>query len=357
MRIFEAVCTALREDGHAGLATIVGTTGSTPAPSQSRMLIRWPDGARSVGTVGGGCLDESIRWCLTEDPARAQSRVRSFELNDELGDTGLICGGTVHVLLETLDASALSLFEAIITCYASGQSAFLVTTVHPDGSAAKTLLNSDGALIAGKPLSDFVLDALLRATQNETPMRFKVNDETIIIEPLLPDSPLFIFGGGHVGKVVSQCAALAGFEVTVVDDRETFANRQRFPEAQHVLCEDFETALQHVNLTTASYVVIVTRGHKHDEFILEQTLRHDPKYVGMIGSKRKVLLTLRHLETRGVPPEKLATVHAPIGLPIGALTAGEIGVSIVAELIAERRHPNRRSATRHAELKIKNMAE
>ena len=117
MNIFEAVCNALREDGRAGLATIVGTTGSTPAPSQSRMLIRWPDGVRSVGTVGGGCLDESIRWCLTEDPARMQTRIRSFELNDELGDTGLICGGTVHVLLEMLDASEKDL---LVECGTKG---------------------------------------------------------------------------------------------------------------------------------------------------------------------------------------------------------------------------------------------
>jgi xanthine dehydrogenase accessory factor len=162
-----------------------------------------------------------------------------------------------------------------------------------------------------------------------------------VFEFIESDPPLVIFGGGHVGRSVALCAAAAGFGVTVVDDRAEFANSGRFPGVKTVVCDVLDRAADSVAVTGKSYVVIVTRGHRHDEAILRSCLPSNPRYIGMIGSRRKVALTFGRLEGEGVPKERLATVHAPIGLPIGARTAEEIGVSVVAELIAVRRsaHP------------------
>ena len=135
----------------------------------------------------------------------------------------------------------------------------------------------------------------------------------------------------------SRVAALAGFGVTVVDDRNKFANPIRFPEAEQILAMDFVEAFNHLSIKSSSYIVIVTRGHRHDEEILQRALETTARYIGMIGSKRKVLTTFEHLVERGTSLEALHRVHAPIGLGIGALTPEEIAISIVGELINERR--------------------
>jgi xanthine dehydrogenase accessory factor len=131
--------------------------------------------------------------------------------------------------------------------------------------------------------------------------------------------------------------AHAGFHVTVLDDREDYANAERFPMADHVICGDFATELDHMDIDGTTYIVLVTRGHKQDELGLRHVVGSRAGYVGMIGSRRRVAAVLQHLREEGVPEEQLARVHAPIGLDIGAETPEEIAVSIIAEIIAVRR--------------------
>src|SRR5204863_2343956 len=135
-----------------------------------------------------------------------------------------------------------------------------------------------------------------------------------------------------------QTARTAGFDVTVVDDRESYANRERFPHAKEVIAQDFDQAMAKLSPSETSYIVIVTRGHRDDMRVLRWAVQTRARYIGMIGSKRKVIAVYRELENEGVPREKLLRVHAPVGIEIGAVTPEEIAVAIAAELIAERRH-------------------
>jgi xanthine dehydrogenase accessory factor len=146
-----------------------------------------------------------------------------------------------------------------------------------------------------------------------------------------------LFGGGHVSMAMGKAAFSAGFGVVVVDDREAFANLQRFPMAQEVFTS-YEDAFAKIQPNASSYLVIVTRGHKEDMRVLAWAVRTNARYIGMIGSKRKVLSVYKALEQEGYRPEEMERVYAPMGLDIGALSPEEIAVSIVAELIAVRRN-------------------
>jgi xanthine dehydrogenase accessory factor len=168
----------------------------------------------------------------------------------------------------------------------------------------------------------------------------------IFVEPILPQPMLYLFGGGHVSTAVAKAASAAGFGVGVVDDREAFANAQRFPAAQEIHVS-YAEAFEKIQPNASTYLVIVTRGHKDDMNVLAWAVRTDARYIGMIGSKRKVLSVYKALEKEGYRPEEFERVYAPMGLEIGALAPEEIAISIVAELIAVRRNA---SAAAHKKL-------
>ncbi len=172
--------------------------------------------------------------------------------------------------------------------------------------------------------------------------RFSCKDGFFHIEePVLPPERLLILGGGHIALPLCQFAAQCGFRVFVADDRPDFANADRFPQADGVLCDSFDKAIETLRITPYDYVVIITRGHTHDADCLRTILPGtQPAYLGMIGSRRRVSGLLAALEKEGLDPERLAHINTPIGLKIGAVTPAEIAVSILAELIARRRLPD-----------------
>ncbi|HXP17084.1 MAG TPA: XdhC family protein, partial [Terriglobales bacterium] len=156
-----------------------------------------------------------------------------------------------------------------------------------------------------------------------------------------PPELLYIFGAGHVSVNLYKVAKDAGFDVTVVDDRTSYANRERFPEAKEVIAEDFDQAMARLAPNESSYIVIVTRGHRDDMRALRWAVQTPARYIGMIGSKRKTITIFRELTEEGLSPQLFERVHAPVGLDIGAVTPEEIAVAITAELIAERRRVER----------------
>jgi xanthine dehydrogenase accessory factor len=215
--------------------------------------------------------------------------------------------------------------------------------VREDGSIAGT--------IGGGCVEAEVWAAAKEVMQAEAPrkMTFSLNNEAnydnglicggtleIFVEPILPQPILYIFGGGHVSIALANAANTAGFGVGIIDDRESFANSERFPMAQEIFTS-FEEAFVKIKPTASTYMVIVTRGHKDDMHVLRWAVGTSPRYIGMIGSKRKVISVYKALEKEGIPMETFAKVHAPVGLAIGALTPEEIAISITAELIAIRR--------------------
>jgi xanthine dehydrogenase accessory factor len=158
--------------------------------------------------------------------------------------------------------------------------------------------------------------------------------ESLLIEPFIPNPRLMVFGGGHIAIPLADYAARVGFDVTVIDDRPSFANTMRFPQAEKVICESFENSFHLIDFRPSDFVVIITRGHRYDGVVLREILNHECHYVGMIGSKRRVMGMMTELLSEGFPAYQLDKVHSPIGLDIGAITPDEIAISIVSELIA-----------------------
>lgn len=159
----------------------------------------------------------------------------------------------------------------------------------------------------------------------------------VALEPMLPPPQLIIVGAGHIAQPLCRFATILGFEVTVIDDRARFASRERFPDARQVIADDFERAIATQQVTPWSYIVLVTRGHEHDEATLHRVVESSAPYIGMIGSRRRVLLVFERLAAMGVPARFLERIYAPIGLDIGAQTAEEIALAIMAEIVNLRR--------------------
>src|SRR5438094_1684495 len=159
----------------------------------------------------------------------------------------------------------------------------------------------------------------------------------IFVEPILPTPKMVIFGAGHIATQVSKIATIAGFQNTIVDNRPVYANAECFHEAETIYSENFEQAFEEIVPNENTYVIIVTRGHQEDQNVLRWAVQTDARYIGMIGSKRKIRSIVEQLETEAIPRERLERVYMPIGLDIGAVLPEEIAVAIVAEVIQARR--------------------
>jgi xanthine dehydrogenase accessory factor len=254
----------------------------------------------------------------------------------------------------------MDLFEEIVRMRRAGERGALATIVHTNGSipsyeSSRMLVREDGSIagtIGGGCVEADVWAAAKEVMQIEQPrkMTFNLNHEAeydaglicggtleIFVEPILPQPVLYIFGGGHVSSSVARAASAVGFGIAIADDREAFSNAERFPMAGE-LYTTYEDAFEKIKPNASSYLLIVTRGHKDDMRVLAWAVRTDARYIGMIGSKRKVLSVYKALEREGYSAREFERVHAPVGLDIGALAPEEIAVSIAAELIAVRRN-------------------
>jgi xanthine dehydrogenase accessory factor len=255
----------------------------------------------------------------------------------------------------------MDIYEQIVELRRQGRRGAVATITNVRGSipsfhTAKMLVRDDGSIagtIGGGCVEAEVWQAAREVMEEEKPrtLTFNLNNNPkydtglvcggtleIFIEPVLPPALLYIFGAGHVAYNLYKVATIAGFDVVVVDDRAAYANRERFPDAREVIAEDFEAVTARLDPPETSHIVIVTRGHRDDMRVLRWAVNTRARYVGMIGSRRKTISIYKELEKEGIPAEKLANVHAPVGLEIGAVTPEEIAVAIVAEMIAVRRH-------------------
>ena len=252
-------------------------------------------------------------------------------------------------------------FAALGEALSRGEEVALVTIVSANGSTpqrvgAKMLVHADGRVVGTIGGGCYENEALWKArevlkTRKACTVRYELADDfaeesglicggqmEVFIEPIEPSPAVYIFGAGHVGQFVGRVAHDAGFQVHVIDDREKFANRERFPDATEIVVDDIPTWLAKTTMPSTSYAVIVTRGHRHDLDAIRSLAAKNLRYVGLIGSRAKVKRLYDVLAEEGsVPIENLERVHAPIGLDIGAVTPQEIAVAIVAELIAVRR--------------------
>jgi len=258
----------------------------------------------------------------------------------------------------------MDIYEEIVRLRQQGRRGAVATIVNVRGSipsfeTAKMLIRDDGSIvgtIGGGCVEAEVWQAAREIMESEKPrtLTFNLNQNPkhdtglvcggtldIFIEPVLPPALLYIFGAGHVALSLYSTANRAGFDVTVIDDRENYANRERFPEAKEVIAEDFDQAMSRITPGETSYIVIVTRGHRDDMRVLRWAVQSQARYIGMIGSKRKTITIFRELVKEGIAENLFDRVHAPVGLDIGAITPEEIAVAITAELIAARRRVER----------------
>lgn len=265
-------------------------------------------------------------------------------------------------------------FAAVAEALDKGEPAALVTIVATTGSTpqrvgAKMLVFPDGRLVGTIGGGCYENDAFWKAreaitTRKPQLVHYELDDDfaqenglvcggqmEVFIEPIEPAPAVYIIGAGHVGYYLAKFAHESGFLVNIVDDREQFANRERFPEAAEVIVDDVPAWLAAATLPASAYVVIVTRGHRHDLDALRSVVARDLRYVGLIGSRAKVARVYEALMAEGMDPERFTRVYAPIGLDLGAVTPQEIAVSIVAELIAVRRGRTADPAVAGASLK------
>ena len=257
----------------------------------------------------------------------------------------------------------MDVYEELASLRRSGRKAALATIVNVEGSipsfrSAKMLVREDGSIvgtIGGGCTEAEVWQAAKDVIETEMPQMLDFNlgqdaayDEGLIcggslkvyVEPILPLPQAVIFGGGHISKSLSTIASQAGFHTVVVDDREAYANEERFPEAIATYAEDYEDAFKHLDVNAASYLIIVTRGHRDDMRVLRWAVEQDVRYIGMIGSRRKTTEVVKSLIAEGVSLELLSRIHAPMGLDITASLPEEIAVAVVAEMVYKRRNPN-----------------
>lgn len=339
--ILEAAKAEIAAGRSVALSTIVAASGSLPMSRRSKMLLLAT--GRQIGSVGGGCLEAEIlsrgREALASGSPALLQRFTLTE--DQAGADGLNCGGTVEILTEVLAPGPVAaLLDACLELLESRRTGVLATRLDATATA-KLLLRRDGSACGslGDPEAErMALEFAGEMADSEAIRRVETpSGGRLYLEVLGVPARLIVFGGGHVAREVVRVAKVAGFRVEVVDDRPAFANLERHPEADAAHVLDLAACLDALDVDAGTYLLAVTRGHRHDEAVVRQALRSRAAYVGMIGSARKVALMKRGLAGDGFSRDEIERLHAPVGLAIGADTPGEIAVSIVAELIAVRR--------------------
>jgi len=351
--IYGEIIKALEKREKLVLATLITRVGSAPRGVGAKYLIK-EDGS-SFGSIGGGCVEAEVWQGAREVMKKQEGGVLHFSLTaEQLAEGGLICGGNIDIFVEPLQEECIPIYREVMKMKQKGGAAVLATLismdgVFPKGERSKALFKISGeqvgSLFNGKELEQKILEET-EALLNEKKPRVIVlgsgrkdaswKKMEVLLEPILSEPTVYIFGAGHISQQLSPLAKRVHFKVVVIDDREMFANRERFPEADEVIVSEFEECFDRFSIDESSYIVIVTRGHLYDGVVLEQAVKTNARYIGMIGSKKKIRTLYQNLMEKGLPKEALNRVHAPIGLDIHSETPEEIGVSIIAELIKAR---------------------
>ena len=337
--ILDEVLALLDSGEDFALVKLIGDRGSTPRAAGAEMLVR-RDGS-IAGTIGGGLLELTMMREAAGVLETRRTRVVDLRLagTDLKTEEEMVCGGSAEVLITYVppgDAELREVVAAVKATRAARRRAWMFTVQPPEdgGDVEFCLLGDDGELVGARPSEPKVLRTAVGkiAVHGSTTLP---DGRGVLVEQVEVPAKAVICGGGHVARAVAPAALAAEFAVTVLDDREEFADPRRFPGAKVVLGA-FDGALERLSIDASSYVVIVTRGHVHDMDVLVQALRTPARYVGVMASRSKRARMVAALREAGLGEDALARVHSPIGLDIGAETPAELAVSIVAEMIQVR---------------------
>jgi xanthine dehydrogenase accessory factor len=343
--IYTHISDALNSEQELAIATIIETRGSTPQiPGTSALIVK---GSVLKGTLGGGILEAEAQKRGKEALRQGASLLFDYHLDaDVAAAEGALCGGIATVLIDVQPAKHRSVFMEMNRYIDKKIPGVLVTVIQkkadrvdverfwcPEGSKFPPALSRepDVSSEVEKSLAD-------RRTRIITipcdPTSQSLPESIICFEPITPRPQLIIAGAGHIGQALAHLGSLLDFETTVIDDRQEFANAERLPDSDHILVADISQALNKLSITPDTYIVLVTRGHKHDADALKACIGSDAGYIGMIGSRRKVKQMRKEFIEKGwATPEQFDRIHAPIGMDISSTTIQEIAISIAAQLI------------------------
>jgi xanthine dehydrogenase accessory factor len=332
------------------LATIVETKGSTPqVPGASALF----SSERLLdGTLGGGLLEADAQKKALNSLKKKASLLSEFSLKADISsEEEAICGGEVKILTDANPEVHRDAFQGLSQSLIKRQPGILATFINRLSEEEVSIFRywierkEKFAVDPGEHLSLFKKE--IKTTFSEGKPFFlkikkelfpeKANESFLFLEPVFPLPQLVIAGAGHIGQVVTHLGSLLNFEVTVIDDRLEFANNEKLPDADHIIVDEIGTAIQNFPISSDTYLVIVTRGHKHDGAALRQCISSEAAYIGLIGSIRKIkLMRKKFLEEGWATPRQFDRVCAPIGIDIQSKTVEEIAVSIAAQLVLVR---------------------
>lgn len=336
-QIYNKAAQLIEAGQNIAIVTVISAAGSTPGKVGYKMLL-WGENAQTLGTVGGGLIEAQMITTAKNLLSKPQTRLCAFNLDGMPADNKPICGGAIELLIETFDKNSLQLFNDL-SSDDNLTGAALISFISPEEPPKKILLKDtdNPDTFSNLNLAPQTIESINELIEKEQTAKITSDAEQIFVETIPLQPKLFIFGAGHLACHISKYAKSLNFNVTIWDDRPEFANKDRFPDADKIIVDGFENALDKVALNDDSYIVIVTREHKSDELILEQALKTSAKYIGMIGSRKKTSAILKTLKENNIPQQALNRVYSPIGISIGALTPEEIALSIVAELVKIKR--------------------
>jgi xanthine dehydrogenase accessory factor len=333
------------------LATVTGSEGSTPQKPGSSAL--FSEYGLVAGTIGGGVLEGKVtemarRVLKTGNPVH---QVFHLDTNASDGEDAL-CGGRIEVLIDPDLVKHLEIFSEVQRCIGERIPGILISMlkIESQGNVVierywKTKMSSDYSDVFSSGLPpDFDPGTVFsEAGQKDfrtlkLPAEYSAKGFKLLLEPVFPLPNLVIAGAGHIGKALSLLGNMLDFDVTVIDDRPEYANKENLPHASRIIADNIARSVAALEKGTDTYIVIVTRGHRDDGDTLRACIESDAAYIGMIGSRNKIALMKREFLEKGYATEaQWSRIYAPIGLDIGSKTVEEIAVSIAAQLVKIRR--------------------
>lgn len=338
--IYESINHLLKSKEDFVLATILKKAGSAPREEGAKMLIRRDFSI--IGTIGGGLMEAMAIKAAAKVFESKSSLIEEFILsNKEAASLGMVCGGDIRVLLEYLDGNdeeTNALYNKFMELQKSSIDFVMITQISEEGkninSINKWICTEEEFYGREDEKLQVVIREVRKSIHNIKTYELELGKDKYMIEGFLNYERLFIIGAGHVAQKISDIMKILGFYVIVIDDREEFANRERFNTADEIkVIPSLNNLFNHIKINNKDYVIIVTRGHIHDKDVLAQILTTSAKYIGMIGSRKKRDFVYENLLKEGFTTQDIKRVYCPIGLPIHADTPGEIAISIAAEII------------------------
>ncbi len=339
-KIAEAALAEVRNGKSFALAIILKSSGSTPREAGATMLIR--EDSSIVGTVGGGVMEAHIMRIAPKVIKSSEPVLSEYVLEqNDAASIGAVCGGRATILVEFFDGTSsetLHYFEQLFKAACSDERSYIAAVIPHSGKLAPRnhCLVSGGELYGADGFNAAALSYLKDADCCRASFT-ALDAYDVYLFPVGTDGIVYIFGAGHCGEKLAHILHTVGFVTVVIDDRHDFANKDRIPDADELIIpKSFEEPFKSIEFGTDSFIVIVTRGHMHDEVVLREALKTNAGYIGMIGSKKKRETIYSHLLDEDFTQADIDKVYSPIGIPIGAETPEEIAVSIAAEIIKVR---------------------